>query len=102
MHLPVVEITQNPAKIGINIKNSKIKVKKQMDSIEINSKNGDIKIDKKYAKVKVNNYPSYYDLGYKNPDDFTFEIADRGKNSAGRAIIHYANNGDKLADFKNN
>ncbi|MFW5985574.1 MAG: DUF6470 family protein [Halanaerobiaceae bacterium] len=89
---------------GVNVESPIRKISEQIkekSQIEIDSSIDKIEITKKDAELEIDNYPSRFDLGYKNFRDRGQEFTQESQQKALKGIQKYARQGDQLMDFQN-
>ena len=82
MNSPRLDITQIPGKIGINQKPPSTRISQPQADLEIKQQQGNLNIKKDSVEIKVDNYPSRYDLGYRNIEDMLKDIKNKGQQVA--------------------
>jgi hypothetical protein len=99
MEMPRLEIEQQPSKIDLNIKKNRFELEQENSQLEVRQEVGKLNVNIDMVEVRVDGYPHHYDLGYKNPQDRSKEIAVKGQQTAQEATLTYAREGDRLADI---
>ncbi len=97
---PQIKIEQQFSKLGLNVKEPQISIKKKINIFKLRKEKANLKINQKKDKLEVDNYPAEYDLGYRNYKDFAKDVVAKGEQAALQATRNYAQNGDQYTQFK--
>src|SRR6056297_2496443 len=101
MEIPQIKISQQYAKIEISTQSARQEIKQKQADLHIKQPRGKLMMKHRDVKVKINNYPSRYDLGYKNNFDFIRENAKLTKKTVMTEIAKKARQGDELMKIEN-
>ena len=74
----------------------------QKNQPNINQDISKIEINRDQVEININNYPSQYDVGYRNPKDFITEYSQKSLQTGLGAIGQKAQIGDILMEFQEN
>lgn len=102
MNFPQLKIEQQFARISLEIKKPDLKVEQGKAHLQMKKKMADLIIRADNVEINVDNYPSNYDLGYKNTMDLGREIAGKGREVYLQYVKRSSNNGDRLMRIEGN
>ncbi len=96
MNLPQIQIKQQYAKIGMNIKKPQLNINQNKAKMNIKQPTAKLQIRQKNVNVKIDNYPHRYDLKMKNFTDIRKELKNKSIQKLMGGISRTARNGDRL------
>ncbi|NLM96926.1 MAG: hypothetical protein GX175_04840 [Halanaerobiaceae bacterium] len=102
LNFPQIRIEQQHALIGLDIKKPDLKTIQGKPLLQIKREMGKLDIETDHVEINVDNYPSYYDLGYRKPADISKDIAGKGREVYLEYVKRTSINGDRLMRIEEN
>ncbi|MBQ5417968.1 MAG: hypothetical protein IIU25_03025 [Oscillospiraceae bacterium] len=95
---PLIKITSIPIDIEVNIKRASLEIDREAAKVNVSRDKGEFDIKAEPVTVNIDNTRMYSSLGFKKPQEFAREDADKGIRFAYQAVARVANEGDMLAN----
>ena len=99
MNIPQIQIEQYPAKVALNFNRGDISLEQNKAEFSLEQPAAILNINISEPQLEIDNYPSRYDIGYKNYIDFTNEHTEKAQNKVLNYISRRAQQGDRLMDI---
>ncbi|GAB6100038.1 hypothetical protein JCM16358_19170 [Halanaerocella petrolearia] len=97
-----LEIHQQFAKTGLQIKSPQMKIDQKPDQFELQQVPGQLKINSKPAQVKIDMNKARADLNYRNHKLYGKKIVQEARQTALKGIKRRSQEGDQLAAIEKN
>lgn len=101
MNIPQIQIRQQYAKIGMDIREAELQIQQKDAEISIQQPAAKLEIRQVNVELKIDNYPHRYDLNIKNPTDFLQDTKQYSRQKILQSIARIAQNGDRIMRLKN-
>lgn len=99
LRIPQLLIRTVDAKIAMDTIPARLEIRQPKAEMYQRQPHGILEIESRNVEVLIDNYPTRYDLGFRNMRDLAREWAARGRQAALKAIGQYAEDGDRLRQF---
>ncbi|MEG6585000.1 DUF6470 family protein [Dendrosporobacter sp. 1207_IL3150] len=92
-----LNISQQPAKLELNISDPKLNIKTTPPKILMTTEPAVVEINRTDGKLEIDQYPCRYSIGFKNSFDLLHDAAQEGRQAALEGVGRIAAEGDRLA-----
>jgi len=99
MRIPQLLIRTIDAKIDLHTIPAQLEIRQRKADMFQRQPPGILEIESQNVQVLIDNYPTRYDLGFRNVIDLARDYAARGRQALLNAIGRYAEQGDRLRQF---
>lgn len=95
-----LNISQQYAKIELNIQQPRINIKTSQPQIELSTEAAKVEISQPHGQLEIDQSPCRASLGIKNWTEFSRDFADMGRNGFLESVVNIVEEGNRLAGIE--